>query len=73
MLKARGNQPPKREPYTADQNRITRDLLERAKEPYRRILAGKPEIKRYPGGMDWYVVRRLMQQLDAMAEAVRGL
>lgn len=72
MLKARGNQAPKREQYTADQNRITRELLERAKEPYRKILAGKPK-KKYSHLREWVAVQELCQQLDAMAEAVRGL
>ncbi len=61
------------EPYTAEQNAITRDILERVVEPYRRILASKPEIKQRPGRPIYLPVRKLIQKIEAMTEALKSL
>ena len=57
---------------TVEQDRITREILEKVKEPYKRILAAKP-LKRYPHCNDWVQARELAHKMDAMLQALRGL
>lgn len=57
---------------TVEQDRITRELLEKVKEPYKRILASKT-LKRYPHCNDWFQARELAHKMDAMLQALRGL
>jgi hypothetical protein len=58
---------------TADQDRITRELLEKVREPYRQVLEKKGPVKRYTSCNDWFAVRELQHKMDAMLEALKSL